>query len=64
MDTFLVRRNLRTACAVIEVDEEIALHLDLRTRELVERGLDPLAAREQALRRMGDIRIVKRERCN
>ena len=24
-----------------EIDEELALHLELRTRELVERGMDP-----------------------
>ncbi|MBP9947688.1 MAG: hypothetical protein KBH14_14885, partial [Vicinamibacteria bacterium] len=44
-----------------EVDEEIALHLELRTRELIARGLDPQVAREQALKRMGDVRAVKRE---
>lgn len=44
-----------------EVDEEIALHLDLRTRELIERGHDPTVARDLALQRMGDLRRVKRE---
>ena len=29
-----------------EVDEELALHIELRTRELVERGLDPKTARD------------------
>ena len=38
-----------------EIDEEIALHLELRTRELIERGMDPGSARELALERMGDV---------
>ena len=29
-----------------EIDEELALHIEMRTRELVERGMDPTAARE------------------
>ena len=29
-----------------EVNEELALHIELRTRELIERGLDPRTARE------------------
>jgi putative ABC transport system permease protein len=44
-----------------EVDEEIALHLELRTRELIARGLDPETARRQAQERMGDVGNVKRE---
>ena len=43
-----------------EVDEELALHVELRTRELVARGLDPNAARELATRRLGDIAHLKR----
>jgi putative ABC transport system permease protein len=43
-----------------EIDEELALHLELRGRELVERGMDPAAARELALQRMGDVTLVKR----
>ena len=31
-----------------EVTDEIALHLELRTRELIERGMDPGSAREPA----------------
>jgi hypothetical protein len=41
-----------------EVNEEIALHLELRTRELIERGMDPTSARELALQRMGDVAVV------
>src|SRR5215510_14201527 len=38
-----------------EVDEEIAFHVEMRTRELVDRGVDPRAAREEALRRFGNL---------
>jgi hypothetical protein len=38
-----------------EVEEELAFHIDMRTRELVERGMDPIAAREVALSRIGDL---------
>ena len=31
-----------------EVDEEIAFHLEMRTRELVERGMDARTARDTA----------------
>jgi putative ABC transport system permease protein len=43
-----------------EVDEELALHIDLRTRELVERGLDPKTARDIVLSRIGDVGQLKR----
>jgi putative ABC transport system permease protein len=42
-----------------EVAEEIELHLEMRTRELIARGLDPAAAREAALRRFGDVDRVR-----
>jgi putative ABC transport system permease protein len=38
-----------------EVDEEIGLHIELRTRELVERGMDAKSAREVVLSRIGDL---------
>src|SRR5262245_41348061 len=43
-----------------EIDEELALHVELRTRELVARGIDPATAREMAIRRLGDIASLKR----
>ena len=43
-----------------EVDEELAFHLEMRTRELVERGMDPKTARELALSRLGDVARLKR----
>jgi putative ABC transport system permease protein len=43
-----------------EVDEEIAFHIEMRTRELVARGMDPKAAREAVLARVGDVGRLKR----
>ena len=43
-----------------EVDEELALHVEMRTRELVDRGMDPKAAREAAIARLGDLASLKR----
>ena len=43
-----------------EVDEELALHIELRTRELVERGMEPTVAREIVLSRIGDLGQLKR----
>jgi putative ABC transport system permease protein len=43
-----------------EVDEELALHLELRTRELVERGMDPSTARQEAMSRLGDVVRLRR----
>ena len=59
-----MRRSLRSWLWRIpidqEIDEELALHVEMRTRELVERGMDPKAARELAVRRLGDIATLKR----
>ena len=38
-----------------EVDDEIAFHIEMRTRELVERGVDPKTAREIVLARLGEV---------
>ena len=43
-----------------EVDEELAFHIEMRTRELVQRGMDPKAARELVLSRIGDLGQLKR----
>jgi len=57
-----MRRQLRSwlwrAPLDQEVTDEIALHLELRTRELIEAGLDPASARARALERMGDVAAV------
>jgi putative ABC transport system permease protein len=42
-----------------EVDEELAFHIEMRTRELVEAGVDPHVAREMVLARLGDVDRLK-----
>jgi hypothetical protein len=37
-----------------EFDEEIELHIEMRTRELVDQGVDPTSARDIANRKMSD----------
>jgi predicted permease len=66
---FHLRRSVRA-----DVDDELAFHVAMKTEELVARGLDPAAAREQALQFFGgvgpvrdacieiDERILRRER--
>jgi len=43
-----------------EFDEEIELHIDMRTRELVDQGVDRATAREIAIIKMGDLEAFKR----
>jgi putative ABC transport system permease protein len=43
-----------------EVDEELAFHIEMRTREFVARGMEPRAARCEAERRLGDVNRVRR----
>ncbi|CAN5871658.1 hypothetical protein BH18ACI5_BH18ACI5_27740 [soil metagenome] len=43
-----------------EIEEELELHIEMRTRELVARGVDPSVAREQAIRRLGYVASLKR----
>jgi putative ABC transport system permease protein len=43
-----------------EVDEEIGFHVEMRTRELVERGVDPKDARAIVLARVGDVSRLQR----
>ena len=45
----------RAARLAEEVDEEVRLHLEMRTRQLIERGLSPDEARAEARRRFGDV---------
>jgi putative ABC transport system permease protein len=37
-----------------EVEDELTFHIEMRTRELIAGGMDPVAAREAATRRLGD----------
>ena len=52
----------RTARAVdADIDEELGFHLDMRTAEIVAlRGLEPAAARAEALRQFGDLDDARR----
>jgi putative ABC transport system permease protein len=63
-----MRRSLRSWLWRIpvdqEVEEELALHVEMRTRELVERGMDPKSARELAASRLGDIASLKKTMTN
>ena len=57
------RLHLRGGTVEQDVDDEIAFHLEMRTRDLIEEeGLEPSAAREEALRRFGGMEEVRR-RC-
>ncbi|HEX5437976.1 MAG TPA: ABC transporter permease [Gemmatimonadaceae bacterium] len=41
-----------------EVEHELAFHLEMRTRQFLDQGMTPAAARDEALRRMGDVERV------
>jgi putative ABC transport system permease protein len=42
-----------------EVEDELAFHLEMRTREFIDRGMDPAAARREAEKRFGDVRHTR-----
>ncbi|MDQ3068670.1 MAG: ABC transporter permease [Acidobacteriota bacterium] len=44
-----------------EVGEELAFHVEMRMRELIAGGMDPARARQEALRRFGDVDQVRTE---
>lgn len=54
-----VFRLLARAAIPREVDDELAFHIEMRTRRLIEEGLSPEAARAEALRQFGDVRAVR-----
>jgi predicted permease len=41
------------------VEDELAAHIELRTRDYVARGMSPTEARAAALHRFGDVQVVK-----
>ena len=59
-----MRRSLRSWLWRIpldrEFDEEIELHIDMRTHELMDQGVDPATARELAMKKMGNLEAFKR----
>jgi len=44
-----------------DVDDELSFHLEMRIRELIDRGHDPEQARRLAMERFGDIETRRRE---
>jgi len=56
------RLHLRGGTVEQDVDDEIAFHLEMRERELIEDGMEPAAAREEARRFFGEVEGVRR-RC-
>lgn len=56
----LFRLATGRATHAAELAEELALHLDLLTQELVDAGMEPAAARREAERRFGDPRAIGR----
>ena len=44
-----------------EVDEELAFHLEMHTRDLIANGMAPDAAREAARQHLGDLHRLRRE---
>jgi putative ABC transport system permease protein len=59
-----MRRSLRSWLWRVpveqEIDEEIAFHVEMRTRELIAQGVDPAAARTAAIGRFGDVARLRR----
>jgi putative ABC transport system permease protein len=59
-----MRRSLRSWLWRVpvdqEVDEELAFHLEMRTRELIDAGMDPDEARHAARARLGDLDTLRR----
>jgi putative ABC transport system permease protein len=53
-----IRRRRRAVAS--EVDEELALHIELRAEALVARGWSAEAARREALRQFGDLEATRR----
>jgi hypothetical protein len=41
-----------------EVDSELDFHIEMRTRELIAKGMDPARARATAHERFGDLQSV------
>ena len=54
-----IRQRLRSLLwrvpVEVEVRDELAHHIDLRTQELVDRGMDPDTAHREAVRRFGNV---------
>ena len=51
----LFRRN----ATIDEIREELQFHVQMRTDEFARRGLDVRAARQEALRRFGNLAVIQ-----
>src|SRR6059058_1977497 len=56
-----VRLIFRRAQIVDAVDDELAFHLDMRTKRLIACGMEPDAAQQEALRQFGDVDSVRHD---
>jgi putative ABC transport system permease protein len=52
---------IRRPAIVEQVAAEVEFHIEMRTRELAERGMNPAEARAEALRRFGNLDDVSAE---
>ena len=50
---FRLTESVRNASR--EVDDELAFHIEMRTRELIAEGVEPDAARRRAIAHFGDV---------
>lgn len=57
------RRHLRFLGndVTADIEDEFQHHIKMRTRDLIARGMDPVAAQREAERRFGDMRQIRRE---
>jgi predicted permease len=62
-NTPMWRRYLRMTGSDVRADleEELRFHIEMRTEELIARGMDPERARTEAERRLGDLRGIREE---
>lgn len=44
-----------------EITEELAFHVEMRTRELIAGGMDPVLARAEAIRKLGDLNGMRKK---
>ncbi len=54
------RLHLKGGTVEQDVDDEIAFHVEMRTQDLIDEGIPPHLAREEALRRFGDSDRIRR----
>ena len=54
------RLHLKGGTVEQDVDDEIAFHVEMRMQDLIEEGMPPHLAREEALRRFGEVDRIRR----